>query len=499
VRHFLGLALLLLAAPARSAPEPPLDQAALHAHIAYLADDALEGRKPGTEGGNKAAYYIATQFQKLGLQPGTADGKWYQPVPLVERVPVSAAQTWQARGKPLRLDPGSFQFTARDETLSLHKAQVIFAGYGLDRLDAGFADLKGIDVKGKVVLILSGRPEAVRDAPGLEVRRTAIAQAGAAAVIALTGAADPWEIIRDQLDRGRTMLASEVHAPLEGALSFAAWTSLLKAAGVDPEQMLSTAGQPGFRAVPLDLSLDLTASSTLRRYDSVNVIGKLPGADRPDEAVLFLAHWDHLGLCRPPGAADRICNGAVDNASGVALLIEVARRLAQGQRPRRSIYFVATTAEEMGLYGARTLARNPPLPRDRIAAAINFDTVAIAPAGEPVAVIGRGKTMLDPIIDAAARAQDRAIDASDAANAFLNRQDGWELLKAGIPAVMLGGAYSDAARLAAFLAGDYHQPTDDLAHSIPLDGVAEDGALQVVLARMLADPAVLPLRSRDGN
>jgi len=494
LRHFFGLALLLLAAPAQSAPELPLDQTALRAHIAYLADDALEGRKPGTPGGDKAAHYIATQFQQLGLRPGAEGGSWYQPVPLIERTPVSATQLWHAHGKAVRLDPGSFQFTARDERLTLDKAGVIFAGYGLHLPNAGFADLKGTDLRGKVVLILSGRPEGAREAPGLEVRRSAIAKAGAAAVIALTGESDPWDVIREQLDRGRTGLATEDHAPLEGALSFASWQALIKAAGVDPAQLSGAAGQPGFRAVTLDLSLDAEASSRLRRFDSFNVIGHLPGSDRADEAVLLLAHWDHLGLCRPAGEPDRICNGAVDNASGVALLIEVARRLAQEPRPHRSIYFVATTAEEMGLYGARTLARDPPVLREKVAAAINFDTVAIAPVGEPVAVIGRGRTLLDPIIEAAIRAQGRKVDDSDAANAFITRQDGWEMLKAGIPAVMLGGAYSDAARLATFLAGDYHKPTDDLAHPIPLDGVAEDGALDVVLARMLADPAVLPLK-----
>lgn len=494
MRHVIGLALLLLAAPAQSAPELPLDQAALRAHIAYLADDALEGRKPGTEGGTKAAYYIASQLRQAGLHPGAADGSWYQPVALIERTPIAAVQSWQTRQGALELGKDSFQFTARDARLVLNQAQVVFAGYGLDLPDQGFADLKGMDVSGKVVLLLSGRPDAARDGPGLEVRRTALAQAGAAAVIALTGPSDPWEIIRDQLNRGRTGLASEAHAPLEGALAFDGWSKLVRAGGNDPARLAADAAKPGFRAVALDLKLDVTAESRLRPFDSVNVIATLPGTDREDEGVLLLAHWDHLGLCRPPGAADRICNGAVDNASGVALLIEVARRLKQGPRPRRSLYFIATTAEEMGLIGARMLAANPPLPRDHIVAAINFDTVAVAPAGEPIAVIGRGRTKLDPIIDAAARAQHRRVDDSDAANAFLTRQDGWELLKAGIPAVMLGGAFSDAARLATFLAGDYHKPTDDLAKPIPLDGAAEDGALHVVLGRMLADPAILPLR-----
>ncbi len=497
MRQFFGLALLLFAMPAPAAIEPPLDQAALSAHIAFLADDSLEGRKPGTEGGDKAAHYIARQFSAAGLLPGGTGGSWYQPVPLIERTPLSVIQAWHGSKRPINLPRESSQFTARDAQLKLDKVGVVFAGYGLDLPEQGFADVRGIDVRGKVVLLLSGRPETVRDAPGLEVRRQALARAGAAAVIALTSAPDPWDVIRDQLDRGRTVLANDVHAPLEGALAFAAWTALIKAGGGDPEALAKAATQPGFQAKPLNLTLDIVAQSQVRAFDSVNVIGRIPGRDRAREAVLYLAHWDHLGLCRPPGTADRICNGAVDNASGIAVLIEIARRLKQSPATRRSLYFVATTAEEMGLYGARTLAEKPPVARGHVAAAINLDTVAIAPAGEPVAVIGRGRTPLDPLIEAAARKQGRKIDESDAVNAFIARQDGWELLKVGIPAVMLGGAFSDAARLATFLAGDYHKPSDDLTHVIPLDGAAEDGALQVVLGRMLADPAKLPLPGKS--
>lgn len=465
----------------------------MRTHIDFLADDKLEGRKPGTQGGVKAAHYIAAQLHAAGLKSGLPGGSWYQPVKLVERVPISAVNRWNARNRAIEFRPELIQLVARDAHAVLRAAPVIFAGYGLNIPEKGFADLAGVDVRGKVVLLLSGRPDGATDAPGLETRRAAIARAGAAAVLALPSARDPWDIIRDQLARGRTTLADDVPAPLEGALAFEAWSDLLHAAGEDPTVLLGEAAAPGFRARALDVTLDATVDSSVRPFASENVIGRIAGRDRPGEAVLMLAHWDHLGICRPPGAPDRICNGAVDNASGVALLIEIAKRLATGPRPRRSIYFVATTAEEMGLYGARVLAKNLPVPCDHIAGAINSDTVAIAPAGERVAVIGLGRTRLDPVIKAAIRAQGRVLDDSDAANAFITRQDGWELLKAGIPTVMLGGAYSDAARLATFLTGDYHKPSDDLTHAIPLDGAAEDGALQVVLARMLADPAAFPL------
>lgn len=485
------LALLLVPGAAMARPqEPPLDVAALRAHIDYLASDELEGRAPGTAGADKTVAYIIRQFEAAGLAPGGRDGGWLQPVDLVERAPVSASGSWRARGRRLPIDREGSIFVARDEKARLKKAKVVFAGYGID-------PPSDIDLKDKVVLLLPGRPEGAETAPSVTVRREAIVSRGAAAVIIVSGASDPWDVIREQLGQGRTTATRQPHALIEAALSHAAWSRLLAALGTTPEALSADAAKSGFRPYQLDLTLDLKATSRVRHYQASNVIGHLGGASAAGEAVLFLAHWDHLGLCRPPSAADRICNGAVDNASGVAVLIEVARRLASGTQPPRSLYFVATTAEEMGLLGARALVRDPPLPLDRIVAAFNFDTVAIADVGEPVATIGRGETRLDPLIDAAAIAQGRKIDSDEAANAFITRQDGWALLEAGVPSVMVGGAFSDVVRLGTFLSGDYHQPSDQPGHPIPLEGAAEDGALHVLLGRMVADPEKFPAPSRS--
>ena len=228
---------------------------------------------------------------------------------------------------------------------------------------------------------------------------------------------------------------------------------------------------------------------------SANIVGKLAGTDRAGEAVVITAHWDHLGLCRGPAAADRICNGAVDNASGVALMIEVARRLAAGPRRARTIYFVATTGEEEGLIGARAFVAAPPVRLAKIVAAINLDTVAVAPAGAPVGIIGRGMTRLDPIVDAEARRLGRSIDPSNWPNRFVNRQDGEAFLDAGVPAIMVGGAFGDHAALEAFLNGRYHHPDDDLAHLPSLAGAAEDGVLLAAIVRAFADPARLSSRA----
>lgn len=485
--RFRLLALLLAAAtPLQAAVEPPLDQSALRAHISWLADDAREGRMPGTPGGEATQAYVVRAFEAAGLRPGVPD--WLQLVPVVERVPVAVSQRWVRSESLLPISAEESVLVARDAHVRIDRADVVFGGYGIDRPDLGFDEFRGVDLRGRVLLLLSGRPEGGGDLPSFEVRRERAINRGAVAVIALTSASDPWALIHAQLGRGRTVPGDKAVAAIEGALEHVAWTRLVD------DARLAAVSQPGFRATSLGVTVDIEAQARVRTLAPANVIGMIPGRDPESGAVFILAHWDHLGVCRPEPAPDRICNGAVDNASGVSMLIEVARRLARGKAPRRSLYFVATTAEESGLIGARRLVRDPPVPLSRIAAVLNLDTVALAPAGAPVAVIGRGRTPLDPLIERAVKAQKRTLDPSDAANAFVARQDGWAFLQAGVPAVMIGGAFSDPVRLATFLTGDYHGPADDLARDIPLDGMAEDGALHVVLARLLANPDKFPLK-----
>lgn len=253
--------------------------------------------------------------------------------------------------------------------------------------------------------------------------------------------------------------------------------------------------RPGFRARRLGIVGSFDVGTAVRTYESANIIGKIEGGMRPSEAVVLMAHWDHLGLCKPEGAPDRICNGAVDNASGTAILIETARALAAEPRPARSLYFVATTLEERGLLGAEAFVASPPPAIDRIVAALNIDTTAIAPAGLPVAIIGRGKHPgLERVVDATARSLGRKVDTDSEANVMIERQDGWALARRNIPAVLATGSVSDMSRLRAYLGGPYHQPNDDLAQRIELGGAVEDTVLHIALARALADPARYPAR-----
>jgi Zn-dependent M28 family amino/carboxypeptidase len=221
------------------------------------------------------------------------------------------------------------------------------------------------------------------------------------------------------------------------------------------------------------------------------VLGRIRGSAGGAESLLYLSHWDHLGLCEKEGP-DRICNGAVDNASGVAALLEVARALGRGKRAKRDILFLATTAEEMGLLGAEYFASRPVVPLDSIVAAVNMDSIAIAGKGEPVAVMGRGRPALDSVIDRTIAESGRRPDRDDEAAALVERQDGWALARAGVPAIMVGGSFADMAKLGAFLGGPYHSAADNPGPGLLLDGAAEDTDLMIALGRKLADPAVYP-------
>ena len=226
---------------------------------------------------------------------------------------------------------------------------------------------------------------------------------------------------------------------------------------------------------------------------SANVIGVLPGTIADSGAVVLLAHWDHLGTCGPPAAPDRLCNGAVDNASGVAVMLEIARRIAEHGPLERDLYVVATTAEEAGLVGAEAFADDPPVPLPIIVAAFNLDSVAIAPRGAPVAVIGWGRTGLDAGIVEVVRAQGRRLSNTQQQARWIARQDGYALLKRDVPSVLVSSAFADERRLGQFVDKNYHRATDDWSAAIELGGAAQDMLLQIALLRHFGNTASYPV------
>ena len=261
---------------------------------------------------------------------------------------------------------------------------------------------------------------------------------------------------------------------------------LVTAAGQDWDTLRAHAKQADYAGEALGIDTDFNVKTDIYRFNSSNVIGKISGRKKNSGALMYMGHWDHLGICAPEGAPDRICNGAVDNASGIAVMNEVAKALAK-KKHDRDIYFVATTAEESGLLGAFAFAQKPVLPLDQIILSLNVDTIAIAPRGSKVSIIGRGTTPLDSAVEAIAKKTGRMIESSTNANAFIQRQDGWALTQKGVPALMVGGSFADLDLLQKFLGSDYHGPNDELTDATELGGAAEDADLHIALGRYFAN------------
>jgi len=490
------LALAAVASPVAAAMAQdrpaPISESEVRSHIAVLASDEFEGRAPGTAGETRTLDYLAKTWASYGLVSGTNDTTrpWFQPVPLVERKPYGQAVSAVARGKALALKEDGVVLAGRNPTDRV-TGEPVFVGFGV-KADGTL----NANVQGRVVLMLSAEPKFAGAAklPNLRDRQKMLADAGAAAVLITAPEGASWGALRAQLANGSMRLASDDKgAKIGGVLRGDVTQALMRAARLSPDDAIASAQDAAFAPITLPVTLDLATSTQVRAFASHNVIGKLPGARPGSGAVIVLGHWDHFGICRSEEAEDRICNGAVDNASGMAVLLTVAERLARsagaGAPFDRDVYFMGTTAEERGLLGAYHFADNPVVPLDQILVALNIDTVAIAPKGAPVALVGRGENGLDEIVDQVAIAAGRTVDSDTEANAFIRRQDGWALAAKGVKSIMAGGSFADMALLQAFLTTVYHQPDDELTDATPLGGAADDANLHVDLVRHFADEA----------
>jgi hypothetical protein len=479
----LGAALLVTAAHAR-----PVNEGDLRPHIEKLASDEFGGREPGTEGEQKTTAYISDQWKKLGLKPAAADGSWFEPVPLVRRGPGAAEFQFQAHGEKLRFADDEILLIGRDANYERDRLALFFVGYGI----GSDGKVKG-DVAGRVALMLADRPNFVDDElQSIRSRREALVAAGAEAVIVIGGEQAEYPLIRRQLMSRPIQLGTrEKRAPLEGVIGAQFAVAMITKSGGDWDKLRKAANSGDYAGALLGITARFAVKTDVHTFDSHNVIGKIAGKKPGSGAVLFMGHWDHLGICRPDGDADRICNGAVDNASGIAVLTEVARALSKS-RPERDIYFMATTAEESGLLGAYAFADKPPFPLESIVAAFNIDTSAVAPRGAKIAIIGRGNTPLDPYVEAIAKKERRKVDTSGYADAFIRRQDGWALAQKGVPVLMVGSAFADRELAEKFLSSDYHGPGDELTQDTELGGAAEDAVFHIALGKFFASTKKYP-------
>lgn len=457
-------------------------EARLLNHIKVLASDEFDGRRPGTPGEAKTLRYIGREFFDIGLVSGTNDpgNPWFAPVVLVGREPAASVAQFSRRGRPI-LIPASqvLLFTSSKRSL-VRDAPVLFVG----KKDG--KSLSRMDLAGRIALLLD-------DEDGTGGRQDSLIEAGAAAVLTVLDAGRTLDSVAARRQRSGYALASEaLGGDLEGFITREAADRVLAGSGQTVASLEQLAARADFILRLLDFSASLEATTVETTIHTHNVIGKLPGRRPEAGAVLFLAHWDHFGECAVPPAEHLICNGAIDNASGVAALIETALRLSRGPQPDRDVYFLATTGEELGLLGATAFAENPPLPLKQIVAAFNIDSIALAPAGTPLGIVGKGKTGLDAVIAEVAKREKRTLSVSDAGNAYVRRQDGWALLQHDIPAVMVTSAYGDISRVEKFFDTDYHRPGDRVKPGLELGGAAQDVAFYVALGRWFGDTRRVP-------
>ena len=479
------LASMLLAACARTpvASVPVSERAAieerLRADIAVLASDDFGGRKPGTPGEEKTLAFLEQRFSEVGLLSGTGDpgSYWRAPVELVSARPLTG-KLMLARGRNALVVPEEegVAFTRRRRALAAGGpatgVPVVFVG-------TGEKPVPPETVAGAMVVLLGeeGRDPSRLAAPFRDRATAVLTVLPDAKAIAALRAANEDERLELASEEVDTLSAYVTDGALARVLGEASW-----------KRLKQRSEEADFTPIEIQLAISIEATAERREFTSANVIGLIPGTTPGSGAVLVLGHWDHLGECGPPEAADRICNGAADNASGIAVMLELARRLRSGPLPGRDIYVLATSAEESGLLGVRAFAAAPPVPLSSIVAAFNLDMLALAPAGAPVGLVGEGRTPLDPVILAEIARTGRSTGDKRLAESFVPRQDGWALLEKGVPTVLLSSAFGSNAVLRPFLESAYHRPSDT-AETLELGGAIDDLLLHEALVRIFADPA----------
>jgi Zn-dependent M28 family amino/carboxypeptidase len=536
MRYFLFAAAgLLLGACATSAPDapsppPPPPSAAITAdgiaaHVATLSSDAFEGRAPASPGETKTLDYLTEAFTRLGLKPGPSG--WLQPARLVS-AEVTNKPALNIRGrdgtKTYAYRDAQVIWTKRVEpSVSLKDAELVFVGYGVAAPEKNWNDYAGANLKGKVAVILVNDPdyETAADHPTTgkfdgkamtwygrwpyKFEEAARQGAAGALIIHETGpAAYPFAVVQSSWtgpqfdtvrpDKGASRVA------LEGWVSTATAADLFKRAGLNFAELKAKAQTGGMKPVPMGLRLTATVEQTARETVSNNFIAMLPGTERPDEVVLYTAHHDHLGRC-PAVDGDDLCNGAVDNATGLAGMIEIAKAHAKAGPARRTIAFVGFAAEEQGLLGSAFYADNPVFPLAKTVAGVNMDGASPYGPAREITVIGAGKSSLEELLAAAASTQGRRVspEAFPERGGFY-RSDHFSLAKVGVPMLFTspgidlvdGGVERGRAMAEDYLAHRYHKPDDEYDPSWNLEGAAQDARLLYEVGRQIADSDLWP-------
>ena len=503
-------------APA-AAPEAATPPAAAHTFTAditeadfadmvkALSSDEFEGRAPGSVGEEKTTAYLEAQMKRIGLQPGN-NGSYFQDVPMVETTADEAATTMTlatAKGDhALKFGTDYVIGTRTGQTeVKLDASDMVFVGYGVDAPEQQWNDYAGQDWTGKTVVMF------VND-PGFHAKDEALfggnrmtyygrwtykfeeaARKGAAAALIVhdtAGASYGWDVVKNSWAGPQYDLPAkddpEKRIPLQGWLSAEAARQLFADAGLDLDAAYASAGKRGFKPVPLKAKATVSLKSSITEKTSRNVIGVLPGATKPDEAVLYMAHWDHLGK-HEGEEGDNIYNGAVDNATGVAGILEIAEAFAhQDPKPARSVVFVAVTLEESGLLGSKYYVAHPTFPMDKIAGVINLDAMSVGGKSRDFVVTGKGNSELEDMLKVYADQQGRVLtEEGNPAGGYYFRSDHFNFAKAGVPALyakggndLLEGGVEAGKAASEQYAKRYHQASDEMHEGWKLDGVVQD-------------------------
>jgi Zn-dependent M28 family amino/carboxypeptidase len=526
----LGLAATTVQTSAQDAGLPAIPMDTMKEATRVLSSDEFEGRAPGTPGETKTLDYLVAQFQKAGLKPGNPKGpngpSWFQDVPLVAITAKNvSALTFTGGTQPISLAYGP-EFVAGTyrvtPSVAVKDSPVVFVGYGINAPERGWNDYAGLDVKGKTVVILVNDPD--WETPGATgtfngramtyygrwtYKYEEAARQGAAAAIIVhqtEPAAYGWNVVQSSWTGEQQVAdAANGHADQSAAIG---WIQLDKAkalfasAGQDFDTLAAAAKTKGFKPVALgNVKASLSFDNDIRKHASKNVIGILPGAKRPDEYVLYTAHWDHLGRCEKAPDGDDICNGAIDNATGTAALIALAEANKAAGAPDRSLVFIAVTAEESGLLGSKYYGDNPVYAHAKTVGGVNMDALNMTPPAKNVIVVGKGKSALDTYLDRALAKQGRvASNEPTPEKGFYYRSDHFMLAKHGVPMLYFdagddlieGGTAAGKAAAQDYEKNKYHGPKDEFDPNWNWAGVEKDLQIYYAVGRSLAMTADWP-------
>ncbi len=490
------------------------------AHVRTLASDEFEGRAPGTAGERKTTAYLVEQLERLGARPGNGDS-WFQSVPMVEVTSAldGAMTITFENGSEQAFTPGEDLVLGSRRTVEqvgIDGSDLVFVGYGINAPEQEWNDYAGLDVTGKTVVMLINDPGFATQDENLfrgnamtyygrwtyKYEEAARQGAAGALIVHETRAASyGWDVVYNSWSGPQFDLPAGTDAePLlavQGWISGPAAERIFSAAGQDLQALVEAAKQRGFQSVALPAKASATVNNRVREATSNNVIGLIEGSERPDEYVLYTAHWDHLGRSFSAPGGDGIFNGAIDNASGVAGVLEIgAAFAAQRPAPKRSVVLLFVTLEESGLLGSRYYAENPVFPLAQTAAAINLDAMSVIGPSRDIVVVGYGNSNLDDHLRTTATAQGRVVVPEPTPeNGFYFRSDHFNFAKAGVPALYAKGGQDHVehgvefgqAQAAEYNRLRYHKPADEYDPDWDLRGVVQDLEALYAVGRSIAD------------